>query len=342
MFQSYFDALEKAIQNVSADKDDQINIKNQNTFNLDEEFKDIEFLKVNDVFFLFKNGVQLNINVDDRSIYWNYWISRDFKEFLGKDFDFDKYRTKRHYIFLYNTYKNFFDEHINDFEEFRNVSLFHYFSVKNITTKARFGNEENPFETKIMSNIDFISIRFSKFPINDSFIEVLLFNYILIKNNNADLMIETYGMGSEFKGILIEWLVEVWPKLLKKRTLFNHPGLQEKIEIYNREFYNYVLKFKEFKKAYDEEDDVYFEAEYGGSYDEIEQDFKDKYYGTHLNDFDYDVDREIYIDNNGSEYDDDEIWDAIMESFDFFKELYNISPNLTHFAKYVVKRYPNF
>lgn len=342
MFQSYFDALEKAIQKVSVDKDDQIKITNQNTFNLDEEFKDIEFLKVDNAFLLFKNGVQLNINVDDNSIYWNYWISRDFKEFLGKDFNFEKYRTKRHYIFLYNTYKNYFDEHINDFEEFRNVSIFHYFSVKNITTKAHFGNEENPFETKIMSNIDFISIRFSRFPINDSFIEVLLFNYILIKNNNADLMIETYGMGSEFKGILIEWLVEVWPKLLKKRTLFNHPGLQEKIEIYNREFYNYVLKFKKFKKAYDEEDDAYFEAEYGGSYDEIEQDFRENYFEDELTNYAYDGDRDIYIVENDEEIDGDDIWSYIMEDFDFFKQLYNISPDLTHFAKYVVKHYPNF
>lgn len=236
MFQSYFNALEEALKKVTVDKDDQIKITNQNVFNLDEEFKNIEFLKINNDFRFFKNGVVLNINVDDNSIYWKYWISRDFKDFLGQDFDFDPYDNKNMYISLYNRYYSFFEEYFNDLEEFRDVLIQHFFSVKNITTKAYFGNEDIPFETKITSSIDFISTRLSKFPVNDSFIEVLLFNDILIDYRKKDL--------NNMEHILIDWLVVVWPKLLKKRTLFNHPGLQEKIEIYNREFYNHVLNFK--------------------------------------------------------------------------------------------------
>jgi len=114
MFQSYFEALEEALQKVTVGKDDQIKITNQNVFNLDEEFKDVEILKVNNVFRFFKNGVQLNITVDDNSIYWNYWISRDFKEFLGKDFNFKKYTKRKNYVFLFNTYEGYFDEHVNE------------------------------------------------------------------------------------------------------------------------------------------------------------------------------------------------------------------------------------
>lgn len=336
MFQTYFDAIDEALKKVTVDKDDQIKITNQNFFNLDEEFKDVEILKVNNVFRFFKNGVQLNINVDDRSIYWKYWISRDFKEFLGNDFNFDRYTGRRIiYDSLYTMYKNYFDEYFNDLEEVRDIVIEHNFSVKNITTKAYFGNDyENPFETKITSCIDFISIIYPRFPINDSFIEVLLFNDILVDERKNDL--------DNLEHILIDWLVVVWPKLLKKRTLFNHPGLQEKIEIYNRSFYNHVLKFKEFKKAYDEEDDVYFEREYGGSYEATEQEFRDNYYEAEISDYTYDGDRGIYIVENDEEVDEEDIWSYIMEDFDFFEELYKMSFELTAGAKYVVQHYPNF